>query len=128
VLLKRTGGRLGGKFLGVDVVVLRTTGRKSGELRDAPLFYVRDGDALAVVASNGAAPALPAWYLNLQADPDAEVVIGGNAVAVRARAATPAEVERLWPRLAAAYSGYDHYKSIATRELPMVILEPEPAG
>lgn len=124
LLLRVSGGRLGRRFIGADVAVLRTVGRKSGRVRESPLFYLSDGAALAVVASNAAAPGYPAWYLNLQADPEAEIVLDGEVRRVRARAATPEETERLWPRFAAMYTGYDHYKSLATRDLPTVILEP----
>jgi deazaflavin-dependent oxidoreductase (nitroreductase family) len=122
-LIRRTNGRLG-RFLGTDVVVLRTTGRKSGEPREVPVMYVRDGDSLALVASNAAAPKPPAWWLNLQAKPDAEVLLDGDWCPVRARRASEEEVERLWPRLAAMYPGYEHYRSIATREMPLILLEP----
>lgn len=121
---RTTKGRLGGRMLGADVLVLRTTGRKSGQLRESPLFYVRDGNAFAVVASNAAAPTPPAWWLNLQADPDGVVVLGGREIPVHARRATDEEVARVLPKLRAMYSGYEHYEQIATREMPVVILGP----
>lgn len=123
-LYKASGGRLGKTLVGIDVLVLRTTGRKSGQPRDAPLGYVRDGRSFVVVASNAAAEKLPAWWLNLQADPDAVVLLDGKEHPVHARRATDEEVTRVWPKLQAMYVGFDHYKAIATRELPVVVLDP----
>jgi deazaflavin-dependent oxidoreductase (nitroreductase family) len=123
-LLRRSGGRLGKRFMGADVLVLRTTGRRSGELREAPMFYVPHAQGFAVVASNAASARPPAWWLNTQANPEAEAYEGGEWHAVRARRATAAEVDELWPRFVAMYRGYDRYKEIATREMPVVVLEP----
>jgi F420H(2)-dependent quinone reductase len=122
-VVRRSGGRLGGRALGADILVLRTTGRRSGQLRDAPMFFVSHDGGFAVVASNAASKRTPAWWFNLQADPDAEALVHGTPHPVRARGASEQEVAELWPRLVQLYSGYDHYKSIATRELPVVILE-----
>jgi F420H(2)-dependent quinone reductase len=125
-ILRATGGKISGRVLGVqtDVLVLRTVGRRSGKPRDAPMFSLKYGEGYAVVASNGAAKHTPAWWYNLQAQPDAEAFVGGKSHPVRARAATEQEVSELWPRFVEVYSGYEYYKSIATRELPVVILEP----
>jgi deazaflavin-dependent oxidoreductase (nitroreductase family) len=123
-LVRRSGGRLAGRALGADILVLRTTGRRSGQLRDAPMFFLDHGDGFAVVASNAASKRPPAWWLNLQDRPEAEALVGGTSHPVRARPASEQEVADLWPRFVKLYSGYDHYKSIATRELPVVILEP----
>lgn len=123
-LLRRSGGRLGRRFLGGDVLVLRTVGRRSGQQRDAPMFFLRHGDGFAVVASNAASKNPPAWWLNLQARPEAEVFVNGRSQPVHARVASPDEVPQLWPRFVSMYRGYDHYKEIATRELPVVVLEP----
>ncbi|HEV3070760.1 MAG TPA: nitroreductase/quinone reductase family protein [Solirubrobacteraceae bacterium] len=125
-ILRATGGRISGRVLGVqtDVLVLRTIGRRSGKPRDAPMFSLKHGDGYAVVASNGAAKHTPAWWHNLQAQPDAEAFVAGKSYPVRARAASAQEVNELWPRFVQIYSGYEYYKSIATRDLPVVILEP----
>jgi F420H(2)-dependent quinone reductase len=123
-IVRRTGGRLGGRALGADVLVLRTLGRRSGQWRDAPVFFVPRGDGFAVVASNAASTRPPAWWFNLQDHPDADALVRGRTYPVRARAATEAEITELWPRLVDLYSGYEHYRSIATRELPVVVLEP----
>ena len=123
-LVRRTKGRLGSRFLGAPVLVLRTTGRRSGAPREAPMFYVRHGDGWAVVASNAASERMPAWFHNLQATSEAQVLVGGKEHAVRGRRAGADEERELWPRFVEIYRGYDHYKKIATRELPVVILEP----
>jgi F420H(2)-dependent quinone reductase len=123
-LVRRTGGRLGGRALGNDILVLRTIGRRSGVPRDAPMFYVPHGDGFAVVASNAASARTPAWWFNLQDHPDADALVRGHSHPVYARAASEQEIEKLWPQLVEIYSGYEHYRSIATRELPVVILEP----
>jgi deazaflavin-dependent oxidoreductase (nitroreductase family) len=88
------------------------------------MFYVPHGDGYAVVASNAASERPPAWWLNLQALPDAKAMAKDEWRSVRAREATGAEREELWPRFVAMYRGYDHYKEIASREMPVVVLEP----
>jgi deazaflavin-dependent oxidoreductase (nitroreductase family) len=123
-LVRHSGGRLGGRAFGVQILVLRTTGRRSGQQRDAPMFFLDHGRGFAVVASNGASKRPPAWWLNLQAQPDAEAFVRGVTYQVTGRAASAQETEQLWPAFVELYSGYDYYKSIATRELPVVILEP----
>jgi deazaflavin-dependent oxidoreductase (nitroreductase family) len=125
-LLKRSKGRLGKRFFGAPVLVLRTTGRKSGEPRESPMFFVRHGDGWAVVASNAASKRPPAWFLNLEADAGVHVLVDGGEHPARARRASEAERDELWPRFVEIYRGYDHYKEIARRELPVVILEPRP--
>ena len=124
LLVRGTRGRLGGSLLGTEFLVLRTVGRRTGRERDAPLLYIRHGDSFVIVASNAASTRPPAWWFNLQDHADAEVLVHGRTHAVRARPATEEEITELWPRLVQIYSGYEHYRSIATRELPVVILEP----
>jgi deazaflavin-dependent oxidoreductase (nitroreductase family) len=125
-ILRSSGGRIAGRVLGVegDVLVLRTTGRRTGKQRDAPMFCLAHGEGFAVVASNGASKRPPAWWFNLQDQPKVEAFVNGATHPVQARAATEQEISELWPRFVALYRGYEHYKSIATRELPVVILEP----
>ncbi len=123
-LVRRTGGKLGGRAFGAEILVLRTTGRRSGQQRDSPMFYLPYRDGYAVVASNAASQRPPAWWLNLQANPQTEALVRGTSHAVTARAATADEIAELWPKFVELYSGYDYYKSIASRELPVVVLEP----
>ena len=123
-LVRRFGRSVLGRALGVSVLVLRTIGRRSGEPREAPMFFVPHRDGYAVVASNAGSRRPPAWWLNLEAEPDAEALIDGSWRPVRARRATDDEARELWPRLVEVYEGYEHYRRIAPRELPVVVLEP----
>jgi deazaflavin-dependent oxidoreductase (nitroreductase family) len=106
------------------MLVLTTTGRRTGRPRQTPLLYVEDGPDLAVVASNYGSDLAPAWYLNLVDRPQARAQLGGERRAVRARVATAREASRLWPMAIAAYPGYQGYRWKANREIPIVILEP----
>jgi F420H(2)-dependent quinone reductase len=123
-LYRLSGGRLGGKVEKAPVLLLTMTGRKSGKPRTQPLLYTRAGEGYAVIASKGGAPAHPLWYLNLQANPLAEVTVGSKTYKVRARDAEGEERDRLWRTLAGLYSGYDKYTQKTTRRIPVVVLEP----
>src|SRR3712207_3619194 len=101
-LLRKSKGRLrlGFFFAGeMPVLALTTKGRKSGEPRSSVVGYVRDGDSYVVCASNAGNSRTPAWWLNLEANPEAEIDAEGSHVPVRARRAEPDEAQRLWPRL-----------------------------
>lgn len=108
----------------MPVLSLTTTGRKSGKPRSTTIVYVEDGERLVVMPSNAGSDATPAWWLNLQANPDAEVQLGNERRRVRARRATPEESERLWPVLCESYSGFEDYRAFTEREQPIVVLEP----
>ncbi len=120
---RATNGRLGSRMAGVDMLLLTTIGRKSGQERETPLLYVPDGDRFVVVASNAGDQRNPAWWLNLEAKPEARIQVGPERFAVRARRADPAETERLWPVLDAAYGSYPDYRKRANRDIPIVLLE-----
>jgi deazaflavin-dependent oxidoreductase (nitroreductase family) len=119
-----TGGKVAGKIGKAPVLLLTTTGRKSGQPRTNPLLYTQAGDGYMVIASKGGAPQHPLWYLNLQADPLAKVTIGRETLLVRARDAEGEERERLWRALADLYPGYDRYAEKTSRRIPVVVLEP----
>jgi deazaflavin-dependent oxidoreductase (nitroreductase family) len=123
-LFKLTNGKVGGRFGKVDILLLTTKGRKSGEKRTVPLQYFKDGEDLVLVASNAGDDRHPAWWLNLQADPKAQVQIGGNKKRVEARKATADEKTRIWPNVTAIYPGYDEYQTRTSREIPLVLLRP----
>jgi F420H(2)-dependent quinone reductase len=124
-LYRVTGGRFLPKWAGgMPVLSLTTTGRKSGRPRSTTIIYVEDGDRLVVMPSNAGSDAAPAWWLNLQANPDAEVQIGRDRWSVRARRTTSEEEDRLWPRLRESYSGFEEYQTFTDREQPIVLLEP----
>jgi deazaflavin-dependent oxidoreductase (nitroreductase family) len=117
-----TGGRTGHAWNDAEVLILRTRGRKSGELRKVPLIYGRDGDDYLIVASKGGAPKHPGWYRNLLAHPDVEIQVWGDVLPVRARTATKEEKQRLWPIMTSQWPDYDRYQSKTERDIPMVIL------
>lgn len=120
-----SGGRLGSSVMGMPVLFLTTTGRKSGEPRTTPLTYpVRDGDQIVLVASWGGDDRHPQWYRNLQADPKVTAKVDGQTRAYTARTATPEERADLWPRIVAAYKGYADYQKNTEREIPVVLLTP----
>ncbi len=120
-----SGGRWLGRFpSGAPVCLLTTAGRKSSRRRSVPLLYLRDGNDLVVVASQGGAPQHPGWYFNLQADPKAEVEIGRSRFTVVARPVAEDERAALWPRLVAIYPPYDDYQRRTTRRIPLVRLSP----
>lgn len=123
---RASGGRIGGRFLrGAPVCLLTTTGRKSGQPRTAPLIYLADGPNVVLVASKGGMAKNPLWYGNLVAHPACTVEIGRERRSMRARTASAAEKHALWPRLVAVYRDYDDYQARTTRDIPVVILEPE---
>ena len=124
LLFRSTNGLIGGR-IGGPVLLLNTTGRKSGRRRTTPLVYLRDGENFVVVASNGGSSTPPAWWLNLRADPDATVELAGRGpLRVRAEDAEGEEKRRLWSRLLEMYSGYEGYQAKTDREIPVVILRP----
>lgn len=124
-IYRATGGRIGHKPPGgPPMLLLDHVGAKSGTKRTAPLIYIDDGDDVAIVASKGGYPKHPAWFHNLRANPETTVQIGPEHREVRARVATAAERERLWPRAVEIYSSYADYQRKAEREIPVVILEP----
>jgi len=126
LLYRATGGRIGGSLPGLpQILVLEHKGRKTGKLRQTPLLYARDGDRLVIVASKGGYPHHPAWYMNLQANPEATVYLGGRRIAVRARTASGAERSRLWQLALAVYPTYARYQARTDREIPVVVLTPE---
>src|SRR4051812_12711741 len=106
---------------GATVGLLTTKGRKSGEERTTPLIYGKRGDDPMVIASKGGTPEHPAWYLNLQEDPEAEFQILGDRFKVRARDATPEEKPELWKQMTEQWPDYDEYQQKTDREIPVVI-------
>jgi deazaflavin-dependent oxidoreductase (nitroreductase family) len=133
-LYQRTEGRLGSTWRvgaafphGVPVLLLTTKGRKTGAPRTAPLLYLRDGERLIIVGSQGGLPNHPQWFLNLIQHPQVEVQVGAEVRTMHGRVATPEEREQLWPRLVALYADFAKYQSWTERTIPVVILTPETA-
>jgi proline iminopeptidase len=121
---RETDGEVGHDWKeGSTILLLTTTGRKSGRQTTTPLIYGMDGDNPVVVASKGGAPAHPGWYRNLVANPAAEVQIRAERFAVRARDAEGEERERLWRMMNGVWKHYDEYARKTEREIPVVVLE-----
>ena len=126
LLLAVTGGRLGWRASGMPMLELTTIGRSSGQRRATMLSSpLQRGGAILVVASRGGDDRHPAWYLNLVANPEVEVVFtGGEPQTMHARVATPAERAELWPIVTRDHRNYAGYQSRTRREIPLVWLEP----
>ncbi len=118
-------GRVLGRVAGMPVLLLTTTGRRSGRARTTPLTFFRDGADLVVVASNGGADRAPGWSLNLLKTPRAVVEIGTDELRVTARTASNGERERLWAVITATFAGYAAYQQKTTRRIPVLILTPD---
>ena len=114
-VFRATGGRIGGRMVGSPVLLLVTTGRKSGQKRTTVLLYLEDGGRNVIVASNGGTATQPMWWLNLQADPEAMVEVGGRKTHVRATEARGEEKARLWQRLIRMYPSYEDYQKRTDR-------------
>jgi len=127
LLYKATGGVIGARLGGFPMLLLTTTGRKSGQQRTTPLLYMDDGPNRVVVASNGGADWHPAWWLNLQAKPDGTIQIGGQTTRVRAREAREDERDVLWNKVIALNPDFAEYRKRTSRSIPLVILEPAAA-
>jgi F420H(2)-dependent quinone reductase len=123
-LYRLTRGRVGGRVGKGPVLLLTTTGRKSGQPRTAPVLYLADGDSYVVINTNAGNEKTPAWSLNLRAKPEAEVEVKGKRSKVRARLAEGDERADLWRRHMEQYSGWDFYESQLDREVGVFVLEP----
>jgi deazaflavin-dependent oxidoreductase (nitroreductase family) len=120
---RATDGEEGHEWRGAKVLLLTTTGRRSGEPRTTPLIYGRNGDDYMVVASKGGSPEPPAWYLNLSESPEVEVQVKGDRFKARARTAGAEEKPELWRTMAAEWPDYDSYQERTERQIPVVVLE-----
>lgn len=124
-LYRKTGGLLGRRLVDNDMLLLTTTGRRTGTDHTVPLLYLRDGDRLVVIASYGGRPRHPSWYDNLVAEPSVRVQVRSTVTPMVARTASPEERAQWWPRIVDAYHGYSTYQSRTDREIPVVFLCPE---
>jgi deazaflavin-dependent oxidoreductase (nitroreductase family) len=119
-----SGGRIGGKVSRAPVLLLSTTGRRSGRVRTSPVVYLEDGGRFVVINTNAGNAKIPAWSLNLMANPDAEVEIGKERRSVRARIAEGEERTDLWRKHMAQYSGWDEYAEKLDRDISVFVLDP----
>jgi deazaflavin-dependent oxidoreductase (nitroreductase family) len=123
-LYRLSGGRIGGKVGRAPVLLLITTGRKSGEPRTAPVVYLADGEGLVVIDTNAGNARIPAWSLNLKANPDAEVEVGRERRKVRARVTEGEERATLWRKSNEQFAGFDDYEAKLSRGIAVFVLDP----
>ena len=119
---RATGGKVGGMWEGTPLLLLTTTGARSGERRTTPMAYVPDGDRLLVWASNGGSPTHPAWYHNLVAHPHVTVEVGTETYDAIAVVTADAERERLWTQAVALYPSLAEAQAKTTRQIPLIVL------
>jgi deazaflavin-dependent oxidoreductase (nitroreductase family) len=117
------GGKVGGQFAGAPLLLLTTTGARTGQRRTNPMMYLADGDRLLVFASKMGAPTNPDWYHNLVANPTVTVEVGDETFDARATALSGEERDRLYARQAALYPGFAEYQQKTSRVIPVVALE-----
>ena len=116
-------GKVGGPFKGAPLLLLTTTGAKSGKPYTAPLMYLPDGDKMFIFASKGGAPTNPDWYHNLVAHSQATVEVGTEKFNVKVTEVTGEERDRIYATQAKAFSGFADYQSKTTRKIPVIALE-----
>jgi len=119
-------GWIGSNVMGAPILLLDTTGRKTGRRYTTPLLYLNDGDHLIVIASNGGSDRDPAWWRNLRAAPQVEVQVQNKRKRVRAEAAQGDERARLWAKITSRYPVYRSYERRTTRQIPVVVLRTDP--
>jgi deazaflavin-dependent oxidoreductase (nitroreductase family) len=120
---RETGGERGYRWRGTTILLLTTTGRKSGDEHTTPLIHRTDGeDRWVIVASKGGAPEHPGWYQNLLAEADATIQVRDEVIPVHADTAEGEERERLWKSMTEDWPAYEDYKTKTDREIPVVVL------
>jgi deazaflavin-dependent oxidoreductase (nitroreductase family) len=119
---RANGGVVGGRFAGAPMLLLTTTGAKSGRHRITPLVYLPDGDRFVIIASKGGAPRHPDWYHNLVAHPDTTIEVGAETIPVTAVEVTGEERDRLYARQAALRPAFAEYETRTTRTIPVIAL------
>ncbi len=120
---RANGGKVGGMFAGAPLLLLTTTGAKTGQPRVAPLAYTTANGRLVVIASKGGAPTHPDWFHNLRANPEVMVELGTETFPARATIPESAERKRLFDQMAAQMPGFAEYQRNTTRQLPVIVLE-----
>ena len=115
-------GKNGGPMAGRPLLLLTTTGAKSGQLRTTPMMYIRDGDRLLVIASNAGAPTHPDWYRNLVAHPEVTVEVGNETFKAIATVTEGLERQRLWSRVVELYPFFADHQAKTSRQIPVIVL------
>jgi len=119
-----SGGRIGGKMGKAPVLLLTTTGRKTGKQRTLPLIYIMDGSAYVITASAGGADKHPGWFFNIRSNPQATIQVKDAHIKVKAEVAGQEKKSELWARLVEVAPNFAGYQKRTSREIPMVILHP----
>ncbi len=120
---RANGGKVGGPFEGRTLLLLHTTGAKTGQARTNPVAYMADGDRFVIFASKAGAPTNPDWYHNLIAHPDVTIEVGTETFPARARVTTGDEHDELWTRQVKLIPAFGEYQSKTERTIPVVVLE-----
>jgi deazaflavin-dependent oxidoreductase (nitroreductase family) len=123
-LYRLTNGKIGGTVVGLKVLLLSTTGRKTGKQRTKPLCYFEEGPDYVIIASNGGADKHPEWFLNLKSDPNVKVRIEETEFSARAEVSDPKTRQRLWQKLISLSPYYIKYEKRTKRQIPMILLHP----
>jgi F420H(2)-dependent quinone reductase len=119
-----SGGRIGGKMGKLPILLLTTTGRKTGKKRTLPLTYIMDGSAYVITASAGGADKHPGWFFNIRSNPQAIIHVKDKHIRVTAEIAGQEKKSELWARLVEVAPNFAGYQKRSSREIPMVILHP----
>ena len=119
---RANGGKVGGNFAGRTLLLLHTTGAKSGEERINPVAYTKDGERLVIIASKGGAPKNPDWYYNIVANPQITVEVGTEKFAVDSTVAVEPERTRLYDQMVEVMPGFGEYRLKTTRQIPVIVL------
>lgn len=123
-IYRRTKGGIWNHMRGMPVLLLTTTGRKTGQKRTVPLMYMTDGENYVITASNNGSDKDPAWWTNLKSNPQAQIEVLGAVKAIVASQANPQDKQRLWAELVSKAAFFDAYQKGTTRDIPLVILKP----
>ena len=122
---RETDGEVGYIWNGAPILLLTTTGRRSGEPKTSALIFGRDGDDYLIVGSMGGAPKHPSWYLNLSANPEVEIQVRGDRIPAVAHTASDDEKARLWQIMTEVWPNYDAYQTRTDRSIPVVVISPK---
>lgn len=119
---RANAGEVGGAFKGATVLLLHTTGAKSGTPRTNPLVYLPDGERWVIIASKGGAPKNPDWYYNLLAHPEIPIEVGTDTIDVEAKEVTGPERDELYARQVARFASFGNYEKATSRKIPVIRL------
>ena len=120
---RETNGEKGYIWNGVPILLLTTTGRKSGQPRTIPIIFTQYGDSWVIIASKGGSPTHPKWYLNILDDPNVQVQVKANIQEAKARTAESPEREKIWAECVKTWPNYDIYQSRTDRQIPVVVID-----